>query len=142
MATAFSAFNAQEFVNNHLDLPIKGDLSHTLSNYVNTHVPAWGVIVNPALGVDVLVWYDYANNLHVIDDVNGTVATSIAAPAYHTADESLLYNLAENTLRTASGIGNWLSQIPGAIPSPQTLMTVAMVGIAIYILTLLPKRKA
>jgi hypothetical protein len=141
MGTAYSPADAQTFVESYADSPIKGDPSHTLANYINTHIPAWGVIVNPAIGVDVLVWYDASNRLHVVESPGADVAASIAAPPYHTNDESVLYNIADNATKMASGIGGWLAQIPNAIPSPSTIVTIAVVAAGIYLWTLLPHRR-
>lgn len=142
MPTAYSAADAQTFVKSYSNLPIKGDALHSLQNYLDTHSPAWGVIVNPARGVDVLVWFDAANRLHVIENVNADVAVSIATPAYHTADESFLYNVAQRTAEVGGNVGDWLSKIPSAIPSPQTLIYLGLgVVFVMYILPMLPKRK-
>lgn len=142
MSTAFNAADALTFVQSYADLPIKGDPGHTLQNYLNTHLPTYGVIVNPALGVDVLVWYDAANNLHVIDDVGKPFASSVAAPDYHTADESLVYDLEQRTIDVAQKAGDYVAAIPGALPSPQNLIYIALGVLAlIYIVPLLPKSR-
>lgn len=101
---AWTGADAELFVESNSSLPIKGDSSHTLQYYVNTHSPAWGVIVNPLPKVDVLVWYDAANRLHVVEVTGNPAVAEIIKPAYHTADESFLYNLSESMSKGLSVI--------------------------------------
>jgi hypothetical protein len=107
MSNAFSDADAQTFVESYAAYPLKGTSGQTLQNYVNTHVPSWGVVVNPFPDVDVLVWYDYTGKLHVIEQIPADVAVQIAKPAYHTADESFLYNLAQQTAALGKSAFDW-----------------------------------
>jgi len=134
MATAYNAADSITFIQNYNDLPIRGDRSHTLQNYIDTHQPSWGVIVNPAIGVDVLVWYDAGNNLHVIQSIDPMFATSVAAPAYHTADESFVYNLEQRTAEVVRSAGDYVAAIPGAIPSPSQLVNAAIAVAVILVI--------
>ena len=138
---AFSDSDALIFVDNYRDSPIKGNSGFTLQNYLNTHKPVQGVIINPMPGVDVLVWYDYGNKLHVIENVDPTFANNVAKPDYHTPDESFLYNLTQNTVAAVQGVGNWVAKIPDAIPDPKTITTVLAVAAGLYLLMILPKTR-
>jgi len=124
MGTAYSASDAQTFVENYGNLPIKGNSGFTLQNYLNTHSPAWGVVVNPAIGVNVLVWFDAGNRLHVIEDIDDTLATNIAKPAYTTADESFLYNLSQNAANALPTVGDL-----------KTISTLVLVALGIMVVS-------
>lgn len=117
---SFTGADAQTFIENYAAYPLKGNPSATLQSYVNTHVPSWGVIVNPFPDVDVLVWYDSSDTLHVVEKIPPEVATQIALPPYHTADESFLYNLAQQTANMGKGLMDWT--------------TIALIGVAIVAL--------
>lgn len=124
MPSSFTGEDALTFVDSYRSFPIKGGGGLTLQNYLNTHVPAWGVVVNPFPDVNVLVWYDYANKLHVVEQIPQSVADSIAKPPYHTADESFLYNLAQNTANALPTIGDL-----------KTFSTLVLVGVALIALS-------
>lgn len=148
MGYAFDPADASEFVLDFGWLPLVGDPTRTVGSYVATHTPAWGVVAD-AGNRNILVWYDAAGKLHVIDitDEPSQVA-SISKPAYHTADESFLYNLAQRTADVAAQVGPTIDagvsvmldvlkrtaqKIPNLVPSGNVLFGVALVLGAMYL---------
>lgn len=122
MATSYSSADANKFINDYASLRLKGNSGLTLQSYLNTHVPAWGVIVTPPSGRDTLVWYDAANRLHVVDVAGEPMVESVIKPAYHTDDESFLFNLSKNAA----------AALP-TIPDLKSITTLLMVAIAFSI---------
>jgi hypothetical protein len=83
---------ALTFVNTHGDTPILGEhdwwFNHTLSDYVNDKGKGWppqGIIVNPS-GSNILVWFDAAGGLVVIDltgyEYEQEIVTGVKKPDY------------------------------------------------------------
>lgn len=122
--SAYTGADAYTFVESYKDYPIKGGGGKTLQSYLTTHSPAWGVVINPFPDVNVLVWFDYGNTLHVVEQIPQSVADSIAKPAYHTADESFLYNLAQNTAAALPSVGDL-----------KTISTLLVVAVAVMVLS-------
>lgn len=126
----YTGADAQTFIESYANLPIKGGVGSTLKDYVNTHQPPYGVMVHPFPDVNVLVWYDAADNLHVIEQIPDVVSQNIEKPPYHTADESFLYNLSQAAADAAKK------------PFGFDMTTIAVIAVAVAVVVYAPQIKS
>lgn len=75
----------QTFLNSHF-----GD--SVLLEYLSTKQPQWGIIVQEAYG-ELLVWYDAAGVLHVVDVTNMSIAQQVKQAPFESPDSGFFENI-------------------------------------------------
>lgn len=79
-------------------------LNAILNNYMLTHDPPYGVVINEAYG-QILVWYSPSNGLHVVDVTNMAIAHEIQKAPYESPDTSTIGNIIQELNNIVSGAG-------------------------------------
>ena len=149
MPYAFSADDAREYTTDFGWLPSMADPAKTVSDYVSTRTPAWGIVSDVGNQRYIMTYFGPTGELWVVDvsDSPDEVA-SLSRPAYTTEDQSLWHDIAETILKDALAIGPTIeagitvagnvlqrtaNAIPSLIPNGNLLLIVAALVAVAYI---------
>ena len=118
---AYTASEIQDFLNMFSKDP-------TVSNYLWTKQPSYGVIFQPPGGYgQLLLWFDASGILHIIDVTNMGIAQQVQQAPYESPDSSLIQNIYDQ-----------IQKLIAALPSATQVLTtaeIAMIVIGLYFLT-------
>jgi hypothetical protein len=76
----------------------------TLSDFLDKKYPPWGVIVAPGGGRRVLVWFDAAGQVRVVDVTGHNIANEVIKAPFESPDSSYMENLLNRINELAAGL--------------------------------------